>query len=113
MSQEISPALAKIADKIGLTHDEILAIANAGQRPKIGIADKAALSIDDCAELSGTGKTLLYAEIKAGHIVARKIRDRTVVLRPDFDAWLSTLPRGTKPLPDCLKRGKKGGKAVA
>ena len=112
MPQEISPALAAIADKLGLTHDEILAITHAGQRPKIGIADKAALSIDDCVELSDTGKTTIYQEIGAGHLVARKIRGRTVVLRLDFEAWLANLPRGTAPLPEYLKRVKRSGKAA-
>jgi hypothetical protein len=57
-----------------------------------GLSQKLALSIDDVVALTGLGRTLVFAEIKTGHLVARKCGRRTVVLRPDLHRWLNSLP---------------------
>lgn len=49
-------------------------------------------SLDEFAALARLSRGMLYKEIKAGRLVARKIGDRTVVLAEDGDAWLCALP---------------------
>jgi hypothetical protein len=52
-----------------------------------------ALSIADVCRESGLGRTLIFAEIKSGRLVARKCGRRTIILRSDLAQWLSSLPR--------------------
>ena len=40
----------------------------------------------------GVGKTLTYAEIKAGRLRAVKVRARTLILHEDSEAWARSLP---------------------
>ena len=60
---------------------------------KVPIRDKLAHQINEAAEISGCGRNLIYEEINAGHLVARKLRGRTVILHTDLQAWLASLPR--------------------
>jgi hypothetical protein len=53
---------------------------------------KLAFSIDDVVALSGVGRTLVFAEIKIGRLVARKCGRRTVILLIDLQNWLNSLP---------------------
>jgi hypothetical protein len=53
---------------------------------------KLAHSIDDVVALSGVGRTLVFAEIKAGRLIARKCGRRTVILRSDLQQWLNSMP---------------------
>jgi hypothetical protein len=40
----------------------------------------------------GIGRTLVYEEIKAGRLSARKVGNRTLILRTDAEAWAAGLP---------------------
>jgi len=42
---------------------------------------------------SDVSQSLIYEEIAAGHLIARKIGHRTIVRRADALAWLRSLPR--------------------
>jgi len=39
----------------------------------------------------GVGKTLTYAEIKAGRLRARKVGSKTLILHKDSEAWAGSL----------------------
>lgn len=39
----------------------------------------------------GVGKTLTYAEIKAGRLRARKVGAKTIILHEDSEAWARSL----------------------
>jgi hypothetical protein len=51
-----------------------------------------AYTIDDFAIASGTGRTKVYAAIRAGHLRARKYGKRTLILAEDARAFLNSLP---------------------
>jgi excisionase family DNA binding protein len=54
-----------------------------------------ALSVDEAAKAAGVGRTLLFEEIRKGHITARKVGRRTIITTDDLDAWLKSLPAKT------------------
>jgi hypothetical protein len=47
-----------------------------------------------CADYS-VGKTLAYAEIKAGRLRAVKVGFKTLILHVDSEAWVRSLPEVT------------------
>ena len=49
-------------------------------------------TIDDTALHAKCGRTTIYAAIKSGHLKARKIGRRTIVLDDDLRGWLGSLP---------------------
>jgi excisionase family DNA binding protein len=49
-------------------------------------------SIPEAARLLGIGRTSLYALIRDGHLEARKIGRRTVVLMTSIDRLVASLP---------------------
>jgi hypothetical protein len=53
---------------------------------------KLALSISEVVKASGVGRTLVFAEIKTGRLLARKCGRRTVVLIDDLQDWLRAMP---------------------
>jgi hypothetical protein len=53
---------------------------------------KLAYSIHDVAKLTGLGRSLLFEEIRAGHLLVKKAGRRTLVLHADLGAWLTSLP---------------------
>jgi hypothetical protein len=53
---------------------------------------KIAYSVDDIVKLVGIGRSLLFEELAAGRILAKKIGRRTVILETDLSAWLKSLP---------------------
>jgi hypothetical protein len=62
---------------------------------------KLALSIADAVRLSGIGRTVIFAEIRRGRLVARKCGRRTVILSDDLTLWLRALPSiGARPVSD-------------
>jgi excisionase family DNA binding protein len=52
-----------------------------------------AYSIQQLGDVTGVGRTTIYAAIRDGHLKARKIRRRTVILHDDLQAFLNSLPR--------------------
>lgn len=54
--------------------------------------DIVAYSIDAAAKASHTGKTALYAEIKAGRLRAIKRGARTLITADALREWLNCLP---------------------
>jgi excisionase family DNA binding protein len=44
------------------------------------------------AEVAGVSRTVLYQEIAAGRLRARKVGTATVILADDLRAWLESLP---------------------
>ncbi len=50
-------------------------------------------SVEESAEIAGLGRSFLYEEIRAGRLVARKAKGRTLILHPDLVDYLSRLPR--------------------
>ncbi|MCC6597495.1 MAG: helix-turn-helix domain-containing protein [Alphaproteobacteria bacterium] len=54
--------------------------------------DIVAYSIDAAAKASHTGRTKLYAEIKAGRLRAIKLGKRTLVTAEALSEWLNSLP---------------------
>jgi excisionase family DNA binding protein len=65
-----------------------------GRRNAIGGADMppVAYTVNEAAALARVGRTTLYAEIKAGRLPVRKVRNRTLILAEEFAAWLRALP---------------------
>jgi len=55
------------------------------------LAKRARTVKEFCADYS-VGKTLTYAEIKAGRLRAVKVGDRTLILHEDSEAWVRSLP---------------------
>jgi hypothetical protein len=51
-----------------------------------------ALSIPDVVRSTGLCRTLIYAEIRAGRLHARKCGRRTIILRSDVEEFLKELP---------------------
>jgi hypothetical protein len=55
-------------------------------------ATRLAYSIPQLAEYAGIGRSMLYAEIGAGRLIASKAGRRTIVTRENAKAWLRELP---------------------
>ena len=51
-----------------------------------------AYSIDDICKSGPWGRSFIYDEIKAGRLIARKARGRTIILPSDMKAYLAALP---------------------
>lgn len=51
------------------------------------------LSPDEFAATSGVGRTKIFAAIKDGSLIARKLGSRTIILTEDGKAFLRALPR--------------------
>ena len=49
-------------------------------------------SVDEAAEVAGLGRSVLYEEIRAERLIARKAKGRTLVLHQDLVDYLSNLP---------------------
>lgn len=66
-----------------------------------------ATSVDAFAELIGGGRNLVYNEIKEGRLRARRCGRRTFIVRPDAEAWLSSLEEGTAELPASIRQQRE------
>ncbi len=53
---------------------------------------KFAYSIRDVCDLTSAGRTAIYAEIKLGRLIARKVGRRTIILESELKAWLAARP---------------------
>jgi excisionase family DNA binding protein len=60
------------------------------------MTDPLAVSIADAVRLAGVGRTTIYAEIREGRLVARKVGKRTLIGRDDLAEWLTKLPHAGK-----------------
>lgn len=56
------------------------------------IIDKFTYSVPEAVTMTGISRSLLYVEIAAGRLRARKLGRRTVILREDLQAFLKALP---------------------
>jgi excisionase family DNA binding protein len=54
---------------------------------------KLAWSINELAALLGLSRTAICGEIDRGHLRARKVGRRVVILKADAEAYLANLPR--------------------
>ena len=54
--------------------------------------DKLAYTVAEAATAAGVGRTLLFQEIRDGHLIARKIGRRTIIVREELEAWLQSRP---------------------
>lgn len=55
-------------------------------------ADVMAVSIEDAMRISGLGRQMIYDEINAGRLVARKAGRRTLILTSELSSYLKSLP---------------------
>lgn len=53
---------------------------------------KMAYTVNEFCAAFGVSRSLTYTELSAGRLTARKIGRRTLILKTDADAWLSSLP---------------------
>lgn len=53
------------------------------------------MSVEQAARFLGIGRSLIFEEIKAGRLVARKVGRRTVILTEDALTYLRALPSVT------------------
>ena len=57
------------------------------------MTEKFAYSMKELVEIHPGSRSVIYEEIKAGRLVARKMGDRTIVLRSDYLDYLAALPK--------------------
>ncbi len=55
-------------------------------------AASSALTVNAFCAAYGIGRTRTYEEIASGRLRARKVGNRTLILRSDAQAWASALP---------------------
>jgi hypothetical protein len=61
-------------------------------RPEV-TGRRVALSIEDVMEEGGFCRDFVYKQIRLGRLIAHKAGRRTVILRPDWQTYLASLPR--------------------
>jgi hypothetical protein len=68
-------------------------------------------SINSACRASSFGRTSIYAAIKEGKLIARKMGSRTVILDEDLQAWLRSLPctQSVRTIDDAGRRRPAGG----
>jgi hypothetical protein len=64
-----------------------------GQREKVPLAERFALSPEESSALTGIGLTSIREAIRSEALIARKHGTRTIILPDDLRAWLKALPR--------------------
>ena len=64
----------------------------AGKVFNLPTISRLALGVDEFAQAVGVGRTIIFAEIKAGRLLARKLGKRTLIYDQDGRAWLELLP---------------------
>lgn len=52
-------------------------------------------SVADASNVTGIGRTKIYEAIAKGHLTARKVGKRTIILRGDLHSFLEGLPVST------------------
>jgi excisionase family DNA binding protein len=61
-------------------------------RPETTGRGRVAYSVAEVMKLAGLGHDTIYKQIHAGHLKARKVGRRTVVLASDLQTFLESLP---------------------
>lgn len=56
------------------------------------MATPLAYTIKEACSVSRTGKTTLYAAIRRGDLLARKLGKKTLILEDDLRRWIEHLP---------------------
>ena len=56
----------------------------------------AAFTISDFCMTYSVGKTLVYRQIASGSLKAKKVGNRTLILRSDAEEWVRSLPDARK-----------------
>ena len=51
-----------------------------------------AYTVKEACACSRAGKTTLYAAIRRGELVARKLGSKTLILAEDLHSWIESLP---------------------
>ena len=64
-----------------------------------------AYSLVNFASRHSISRSKVYAEIRAGRLIARKIGDRTIILAEDGKAWRENLPKAGADA--CMKRRQR------
>jgi hypothetical protein len=54
--------------------------------------ERRAMTIRDFSSRYRIGRTLIYEEIAAGRLQARKVANRTLILQDEAEAWSRALP---------------------
>jgi excisionase family DNA binding protein len=54
--------------------------------------NRKSFTIPEVIRDTGTSRTTIYEEIKAGRLKARKLGRRTLILADDLQNWLAALP---------------------
>ncbi|MHB2210682.1 helix-turn-helix transcriptional regulator [Methylobacterium sp. CM6257] len=54
--------------------------------------EKLSYGVADVVKASGASRSLIYEQIKAGNLKARKLGRRTLILSADLQSWLAALP---------------------
>lgn len=56
------------------------------------IATKPAYSVEELCRFTSLGRSIIYQEIRRGHLKAVKLGRRTLILASEVERWLNTLP---------------------
>lgn len=67
------------------------------EQPKAEQIRSGVFSVNDFCEWAGVGRTAVYAELKAGRLIARKFGRRTIIPRSEAERWLDSLPAARCP----------------
>lgn len=57
------------------------------------LLDRGAFSIPEFCEWARIGRTMAFAEIKAGRLIVTKAGKRSLIRVADAEAWLNALPK--------------------
>jgi excisionase family DNA binding protein len=57
-----------------------------------GHEGRLSFSIIEAAAMTGLGRDAIYRAINSGHLVARKVGNRTIINRHDLERFLHSLP---------------------
>ncbi|MFO1101320.1 MAG: helix-turn-helix domain-containing protein [Methylocystis sp.] len=55
-----------------------------------------AYSVADVERITSSSRTAIYAEMRAGRLLARKIGRRTIIADEDLRRWIASLPLATE-----------------
>jgi excisionase family DNA binding protein len=62
------------------------------ERAMVPLAERLSLSPEEASALTGIGLTSIREAIRSGHLKAKKLGRRVMILMDDLKAWLKALP---------------------